>query len=409
MKPFVKVALTALALLALLACTGKEDNKPKEPTRFTLSGVSAAYSAESQTVTAYIVCDVNWVAKLDANDWSAIESQVSNNDNGQITLRLQLNSSTQARTAKLTVTAGTSSRQVTIKQDGLSSIVSSPEVNFAGADPLQIEFNTKTGWSASIADNATWYDISPKSGAAGKVAMTITPADENINVGSRSSSIKVNIGEDSFFIPVVQGQKDVVILDGDYENNVIWHGYAEGSIVIPVKTNIDYDIRIEGGDGWLTAASTKALNSKSVTLQFQANSSFDLRDAVVYFEKGSLSLSVAVKQAGYNTITDSSTPCFNGFTDSKIEYRQYTDQLSVLHGLEFDTFRLFDPVDYRIVEISGLPKELSMGSVFTGAVTIKEYSGAEQSQEYEFSVVKLTTDYAWLASSNNMGVLIKRP
>lgn len=414
MRIIFKLAALALSAAMLYSCGGKEENgggggggnsKVKDPTVFAISGGLGSYTAESQSFNITVLCDVKWNATLGTGSWAKVTSQVDNGDQtGTITVKLSLNPEDALRTDVLTVKAGNQTKSFNVNQRGITSIISTTQVNLVGVAEQYLDFTTKNAWTASITDNADWYTIDPVSGPAGLSRMTITPLDPNVNVGSRTSSLKVTIGSENFNIPVVQVQKNAIIVDVDQT----WTNYEEADITIDTHTNVDFNVRIEDEATWLTLTEVKALNKKTVRLHAEANPTSIGRQAYVYFELDDISEPVLVRQGAYNAIISQTIPGVVNLGDTSFEYRPGKDQLTVHRGLLTDTYRFLDPLGSKVIEITGVPKELSEGDSFIAGVSVMDKLTLALSTNYVMYVVKVTDDELWLSSDNDLGFILKK-
>ena len=407
-----KALSAALCAAMLFSCGGKEDgggtgpgtSTGKDPTTFVLSGGQGSYTAESQTLNITVLCDVKWTASLSNTTWGKINSQTTNADQtGTINITIGLNGAEESRTNVLTVSAGKQTRTFNIVQRGITSIISQTTVNLAGVEPAHLDLTTKNAWTASIADGATWYTIDPKSGSAGSSRITITPVDANVNVGSRTSSLKITIGSENFTVPVVQAQKNTIIVDVESA----WTDYNEALVDINTQTNVDFSVRIQETP-WLSVQEVKSLNNKKVTLHVEANPNSVGREAYVYFETDEISEPVLIRQGAYNAIIEQTTPGAFALAGESYSYEPGKKQFSVLRGATTDSYRFLNPAEAKVVEITGVPKEPALGDSFMGGISVMDKISLVHSANYTMYVIKVTDDAVWLSALDDLGIILKK-
>ncbi len=147
----------------------------------------------------------------------------------------------------------------------------------AGSASVELSANLK--WEASfINDRASWCTLSMESGKRGTVLLTIT-VNENTTYDERSASIAFTCKDAKQTLVVVQKQKDAVLL-----SSAKLEVPEEGGIFnLEVQHNIDYTVEIdEAASSWIRILRTKALSAGTVSLQVDANESFDSRTGKVY-------------------------------------------------------------------------------------------------------------------------------
>lgn len=88
-------------------------------------------------------------------------------------------------------------------------------------------------------------------------------------------------------------------------------------------------------------------------------------------------------------------------------YEEGRDQISVLSKSSAISFRLLTPSDYVAIQLTGLPGSISEGEVYS--VTLKRFVKLVQSHSFnlEVKVVKVSSDKAWLLSSDGTGIIAK--
>jgi hypothetical protein len=126
----------------------------------------------------------------------------------------------------------------------------------ANGGSSQILFTSTVDWSADVTDvsgNSNWCSISPKSGSAGTVVMSLT-AEPNTSYDERRASVVIKADTVSRAFTVVQKQKDAILLTSD-KVEVRSEG---GNITVDVQSNINYECKIDdAAKSWISKAYTR--------------------------------------------------------------------------------------------------------------------------------------------------------
>ncbi|MFV0419371.1 MAG: M64 family metallopeptidase [Dysgonomonas sp.] len=130
---------------------------------------------------------------------------------------------------------------------------SEPVISSEGGNTT-ISFKTNTDWQATVSQKKTessdWCKISPTSGKAGLVNLTIT-TEENETYSDRSVNVLIAAGELTKNISVLQRKKGALILSTPMQKIDQEGGYID----FELKTNLEYDVEIEAAaKSWLELA-----------------------------------------------------------------------------------------------------------------------------------------------------------
>jgi len=176
--------------------------------------------------------------------------------------------------------------KITVSDDALSvglAFAAQPE-------PIDLEFAATLDWTAKATEN--WLTITPASGKAGdKIKVTVT-ATENTEPDSRTASVVFTCDKSTVTVPVVQLQKNAMVL-------------APATIEVPAE-GLSHEIKIMSNVAieatpdvdWITVAETKALTEKAFTVVVAANETYDERTGHVEFESAAGSETITFVQAG---------------------------------------------------------------------------------------------------------------
>lgn len=157
---------------------------------------------------------------------------------------------------------------------------------------VTIPFSATSDWSASLMNDRAegWITISPTSGKAGDVLLTIT-ATANDAYDERNATIVLKCGDDTENIVVTQKQKDAILLSSaKYE--VPGEG---GEINVEVQANISYEVEI--GAEWIKQIETRALTTSSLNFTIDTNETGEAREGEIVIKSGELSETIHVYQS----------------------------------------------------------------------------------------------------------------
>lgn len=173
---------------------------------------------------------------------------------------------------------------------------SSPVLDQQGGTAT-VSFTATAAWTADVtaATRAvSWCSVSPTSGNAGNVTLTVTTT-ANDTYDERRATVTLRSGTVSKSFTVSQKQKDALTVT----SNKIELDAAGGEATIEVKANVSYQYDIEeSARSWITVANTRGLSTSTLKLNVVENESQEKREGRVTIHSGELSETVTVYQAG---------------------------------------------------------------------------------------------------------------
>lgn len=174
----------------------------------------------------------------------------------------------------------------------ISITTGTPDVIEQSGGNVIVQFTSAREWTAT--SGQSWCKVSPSSGSAGTVTLTIS-AEENLTPDERNSSITIRSGQLSENVTIRQKQKDALTVTSN-KAEVKAEG---GTVQIEVKSNVEYTYEIEeSAREWITAASSRVLTTSSIALNVTKNNSFDKREGRITIKSADLTETVTVYQAG---------------------------------------------------------------------------------------------------------------
>ena len=170
-------------------------------------------------------------------------------------------------------------------------------LNFGIESGVQtVTFTASDAWTAQVINTRAdgWCSISPTSGAAGNVTLTVV-TQPNDTPDDRSASIVIKSGTTSKTINVSQKQKDALTVTASK-----FEVKAEGGEVrIEVKANINFEYSIEeSAKSWIKYETTRALKTSTLVFNVSENDDVKKREAKITIKSGKFNEVVTIYQEG---------------------------------------------------------------------------------------------------------------
>lgn len=163
-----------------------------------------------------------------------------------------------------------------------------------------ISFSTNRDWSVSLAETQNgdnWCTVSPSSGKAGNVTLTIVVAS-NTGYDDRNVVLKLSADELTKSIMINQKQKDALTLT----SNRFEVDKDGGIINLQVKSNIDYKIIVdENSRDWIKpviSGRTRGVSANFYSFAISPSKEYDKREGEIIIQGEKLFEKVKVYQTG---------------------------------------------------------------------------------------------------------------
>ena len=163
-----------------------------------------------------------------------------------------------------------------------------------------ISFSTNKDWSVSLAETQNgdnWCTVSPSSGKAGNVTLTIVVAS-NTGYDDRNVVLKLSVDELTKSIMINQKQKDALTLT----SNRFEVDKDGGIINLQVKSNIDYNVTVaENSRTWIEpviSERTRGLSTSFYSFAISPSEEYDKREGEIIITSGESDETVKVYQTG---------------------------------------------------------------------------------------------------------------
>jgi len=174
----------------------------------------------------------------------------------------------------------------------------SPTISQDG-DSKTVRFTAKEPWQAYVADTraaSDWLHVSPTSGEAGEVELTIT-TERNEAPDDREGFVKIVSGNSQATISVTQKQRDALTVSPSQRTI----DARETEFEVEVRANIDFEVEVRAD--WIEQISTRALTT--TVLQFRAKRNIeDKRTATIIIRSGEKSETITITQEKGEFIVD---------------------------------------------------------------------------------------------------------
>lgn len=391
-----RISLLFLAAVLLVAACAKPEKVPQAGV-FELSGLSS-FSAEAQSVSVAVNCDIAWKAAFSETvSWASMTQTGS-----EIVLSLGFNREDKARTLSLTVTAGKEEKTFSITQEGITSVVKPLSLQISGTDAGRLDIRLKQDWDAVC--EASWISLEREQGSGGITRLKVIPADGNENVGERRAELVIKTAGETITVPVAQGQTDVVCPS----DKILGANAAGGNRSYEVATNVDFSVEVPSTAGWLSCVEVKSLNSSKLVLHFDENRSGKTREAVITLKYGSESKSLTVRQMYKHAMLEKGAPGVYGLLDEDCAYSAGSDQWSWMDGPEGSSFRILSPADRRVLAVSGLPAGVQYGDSFTVSISRKDGIFDRGGTDAKVTVVDMENGFVRLDAGTGKGLVLKK-
>jgi hypothetical protein len=247
------------------------------PDKLEVNQLSKSFTHTGGNSTINVDANISWSVN-ESTDWLSV-SKSSNS----FSIQCNANDTTSQRSATITVSGGTLSRQVQVTQ--------SPAPEKLDVSPTSKNFNY-TGGSGSItvSSNLSWNVTESKNWLT--VSKTSTSfsiqCDANDTTSQRSATITVSGGSLSKQVQITQGPAPERLDVSPNAKNFIYSG---GSVSINVSSNLSWNAT-ESTD-WLTVSKS----DNSFSIQCNANDTTSQRSATITVSGGSLSRQVQITQS----------------------------------------------------------------------------------------------------------------
>ncbi len=239
----------------------------------------------SQSLT--FTCNKDWSVST-TESWLSVSPSSGSASDGETTVTIKCNPNTtyDPRTATLTITVEDLAETITVKQEtGIGLIVSPKTFDLTNAEQvIEIEVQKNVQYSITIDDaGKSWITHTDTKGLATEKAAFSIAANDTYDNREAKITFNQTDGGLSETVVVKQSQTNgLFITTPEYDLSNGAH-----TLTVEVKANVDYEVISQTEWVKYVSTSTKALTPTQITLQVDANETYDDREGqVVVKQKG---------------------------------------------------------------------------------------------------------------------------
>ncbi len=302
-RPAFRLLTLAAVFLCMVGCTPTEEETPDPdptppvpaaPIAFSVPDLSFGDGAGNNDFT--ITATEDWTittSEVRATQWWKV--QPTSGKKGQtvtVTVTTEANDTYDDRSVNITVKAGSNTKVMTVSQrrkEGLT--VTSQKVNLSNdGGKVTVEVKHNLDFNISIrASDKSWISeaVSQNAGRGLTTTTRSYTVEPNTDLEPREGWILLTAGSLKDTVKVFQSPTSALVLLGGTCNAPT----AGGEFDVELRTNVDYDMTIPGGEGWLMISKTGTLDRvDKFRLSVMPNIGYDNRMAKVAFKDRNSSL-----------------------------------------------------------------------------------------------------------------------
>ena len=404
--------LLAVVAAFISSCNGhKESESDKFPMHFEVNGTvrEIELNAESHSLKIPVSSDLNWKSSPIDVSWaklSAEESEYSSKTllhDGNVILDISSNGGKEKRDFTLTIRAGRLTIDTKIIQGTVSEMLSADAVRLRKTAPFTVEVDCSGRWSLGTTD--TWYSIEPSSGE-GPGSFKITAVDDNsMNIGERTGMISADLSGLKTSLSVSQSQTDNLIV----KEEAVDIGMEGGDVTVHTLSNADYEVSIESGVDWIEhLPSSKALDAFEESFSVAENPLPVRRSATISFSLGSIREEVVINQDCPDPVLFVTEEGAYGINGMNYRVTPGICQASLLSGDKGDIYRILNPFECSVFEISGLRPGAGTGEEYDIDIVYTVGEDCLIRKSYHVAVIEDDGEFLRLKSSPETYFIIRK-
>ena len=307
--PMKKLLFMLLAMFLVAGCSKSEKETPPAETQLEVSKASVDFTEEAGKEIVNITTNNEWTAAFvndRASEWCTINPKSGVAGLTAMEISVKENTTPDSRSASVNISSGgkTKTLQISQKQKNALTVTSDKfEVSYEGGQiSIEAKHNVNLTYTIESAAQSWIKYVSTKALKTSNLVFDVLP---NENKEKREGKIVITGGSASDGlseeITVYQeGEKPAIVLT----KNEISVSSDASTIDIDVKSNVDVQVQIPSGAGWITHSQTKAMSTNTYSFDIQANEEYDQRSATITFinEQNGLSESVTITQKHKNAL-----------------------------------------------------------------------------------------------------------
>lgn len=258
--------------------------------------VSPTLNAAPQTLVLDIKASEGWTAKS-TGKWISLDPYSGGRETEQVTASISSNTVKESRTDTIKFVCGKASLDIVVTQEGIESILST--VDLVLNETASFSMEAFSSWRITTTDTKAtpeWFEVSPTSGEAGHVDITVKSLQDNVWANDRNAFVKVEIGGAPFYLTVTQKHVDAILESKDKVEVP-----SEGGVFpLSLRSNVDYVIEYSDTTNWLSGASgpdSKAAVTTTEYFRVEPNEAYDSRESFLVIKGSVINDTVRIFQA----------------------------------------------------------------------------------------------------------------
>ena len=272
---------------------GGQGQTTPEPSQELKVSEPGQFGAKGGKLSMTITTSGAWaVSKSAGSDWLTISPESGKAGTTNLTLTATENTTTEARSATITVWSGDITKKVEVTQAAANAEISLDTNNLlftANEGSKTFMISSNTSWVVS--SDQTWCSVSPTSGSNdGSVTVKV---EENTSTAERTATITVKSEAGEKTVKVKQsGVAATLTLDA----SSLEFAAGSGSKMFRINSNTAW--AVSSNQSWCSVNPTSGNGDGSVTVSVDENTSTSSRTATITIESATITRTLAVTQSG---------------------------------------------------------------------------------------------------------------
>ena len=270
------------------------------------------YNPDGATQKFTVTSNVDWTISVEGGDEWIEVTPLSGNGNKEISVSATTNTNTDPREATISISGNGLSQTIRVYQAGNGYLTTNTTNLRFNPDGRTQTFNifSNVDWTISVEGGDGWLTVSPMSGSGNQTITVKIEESNGYSLSPHVATIIISSGKLTQTISVNQSISSYLAVS----TNDIRFGFDKSTQEFTISSNVDWDISIEGGTGWLTVTPQSGSGDKEISVSATANTGSSPRTATITISNGGLTQTVNVTQYGNGYLTVNTTVLRFDFT-----------------------------------------------------------------------------------------------
>ena len=263
------------------------------------------YNPDGATQKFTVTSNVDWTISVEGGDEWIEVTPLSGNGNKEISVSATTNTNTDPREATISISGNGLSQTIRVYQAGNGYLTTNTTNLRFNPDGRTQTFNifSNVDWTISVEGGDGWLTVSPMSGSGNQTITVKIEESNGYSLSPHVATIIISRGKLTQTISVNQSISSYLAVS----TNDIRFGFDKSTQEFTISSNVDWDISIEGGTGWLTVTPQSGRGDNEVTVSATANTNPNPREATISISGNGLNQPIKVYQEGYRYLAASTT------------------------------------------------------------------------------------------------------